>query len=127
MKRLLVALALVAFALPASAAAGGWATVQLSSTPKGMRAGTPWNVTVTVLQHGKTPLADVKPTITIRNGTRTLVFRTRPTSEIGEYRGRVVFPRPGVWHYSVYDAFTAYGGATVHNFAAVRIKPLLVQ
>jgi hypothetical protein len=121
MRRLLVLVAL-ALMLPATAAAGGWATVQLSSTPAGMPAGTPWNVTVTVLQHGKTPLAGVQPTITIRNGTRSIVFRTRATDEIGKYVARVVFPKAGMWRYSVYDAFTEHGGAKVHRYAPVRIK-----
>ena len=126
MRRLLVLTAL-ALAIPATAAAGGWATVQLSSTPAGMRAGAPWNVTVTVLQHGQTPLADVKPTITIRNGSRTLVFRTRPTGEIGAYRARVVFPKAGMWRYSVYDAFTEYDGARVHTYAPIRIRAPLAR
>jgi hypothetical protein len=92
-----------------------------------MRAGTPWNVTVTVLQHGQTPLAGVQPTITIRKGTRALVFRARPTGEIGAYRARVVFPKAGMWRYSVYDAFTEYGGAKVHTYAPIRIRPPLAQ
>ena len=35
--------------LPAAAAAGGWATVSLSSTPDGLRPGDPWNVELTIL------------------------------------------------------------------------------
>jgi hypothetical protein len=65
----------------------------------------------------------VKPTITIRAGSRSLVFKTRPTRQIGKYLGRVVFPTAGLWRYSVYDAFTEYGGAKTHTFAAVRIRP----
>ena len=126
MRRLLALIAL-ALALPATAAAGGWATVELSSTPAGMRAGTPWNVTVTVLQHGQTPLAGLRPTIKIRNGIRALVFKARPTAGLGEYRARVVFPGAGTWRYSVYDAFTEYGGAKVHTYAPVRIRPVLAH
>lgn len=122
MQRLL-AFTLIALAFPAAAGAGGWATVKLSSTPAGTHAGSPWNVTVTVLQHGKTPLANVKPTITIRNGSTSRVFRARPTDEVGAYRARVVFPHAGLWRYSVYDAFTEHGGAKVHTYAAVRITP----
>ena len=44
MRKLVVALAVAAVLLPAAALAGGWATVQLSSTPKGSQAGTPWVV-----------------------------------------------------------------------------------
>jgi len=52
-------------ALPAGAHAGGWAVVQLSSTPDGLAPGTPWNVDISVLQHGFRPLDDVHPTVTI--------------------------------------------------------------
>ena len=51
----LVALAVL---VPATALAGGWATVKLSSTPTGAAAGVPWVVNLTVLQHGVTPLAE---------------------------------------------------------------------
>lgn len=123
MRRLLLFLALCALALPAAAAAGGWATVQLSSTPAGARAGVPWLVDVTVLQHGRTPLAGVKPTVTIRRGASRLTFRARPTAATGVYRARVVFPSAGRWRYEVYDAFVRYDGARVHRYAAVAILP----
>jgi len=121
MKRLAL-LALVVMALPAAAMAGGWATVQLSSVPDGMRAGTAWNVKVTVLQHGKTPLVGAKPLITISKGAKKLAFRATPTRELGVYRARVVFPTAGTWRYAVYDGFTEYGGARTHTYAPVRIK-----
>ena len=69
--RKLVATALALAALvPATALAGGWATVQLSSTPKGAKAGVPWVVSLTVLQHGQTPLANLQPHVRIEQGTR---------------------------------------------------------
>ena len=70
MRKLVVVLAVAAVLLPAAALAGGWATVQLSSTPKGAQAGTPWVVNLTVLQHGVTPLAGVTPEVRIDQGTR---------------------------------------------------------
>ena len=58
MRRLLFALPIIALlALAPSAFAGGWATVGLSSTPTGSEPGKPWNVEMTVLQHGRTPLS----------------------------------------------------------------------
>ena len=38
---------------------------------RGDGAGEPWDVDITVLQHGVTPLTDVKPAVTIRNGDAT--------------------------------------------------------
>ena len=50
-------------------------------------------------------------------------FKARPTSRVGVYRARVVFPGAGTWRYEVYDAFTEYGGARTHRFKPVEIAP----
>jgi hypothetical protein len=108
--------------------------VKLSSLPKGLSAGEPWVVDITVLQHGLAtqPLCCLKPTVTIRrigaarSASATLesrTFRARPTSRIGRYRARVVFPSAGTWRYAVYDGFVEYGGARTHTFAPVKIAP----
>jgi hypothetical protein len=124
-----------ALVLVGTAVAGGWATVKLSSVPKGLSAGEPWVVDVTVLQHGRTPLAGLKPTVTIRKvvaarttsaglkepGSTSRTFVAKPTGRAGVYRARVVFPSAGTWRYEVYDAFVEYGGARTHRFAPVTI------
>ncbi|HEY7731022.1 MAG TPA: hypothetical protein VH950_08990 [Gaiellaceae bacterium] len=121
MRRLALVAAAAALALPAVAWAGGWATVKLSSAPTGAVAGAPWKVRITVLQHGVTPLDDVKPFVRIRKGQLTKTFPARPTAATGVYAARVVFPGPGVWRYSVWDGFVAYGGARTHAYAPVRV------
>jgi hypothetical protein len=134
MRRSLVVVAAAALVLASTALAGGWATVKLSSLPKGLSAGEPWVVDITVLQHGLAtqPLSCLKPTVTIRrigaarSASATLesrTFRARPTSRIGRYRARVVFPSAGTWRYAVYDGFVEYGGARTHTFAPVKIAP----
>ena len=115
MRTLVVAL-VVAALLPAAALAGGWATVQLSSTPAGMRAGTPWVVHLTVLQHGVTPLAGVRPEVRIAQGAVTRSFVARRTAKTGVYRARVVFPRAGTWTWSIWDGFSR-----THTYAPVKI------
>jgi hypothetical protein len=122
MKKLLISM-LVAFALPAGAAAGGWATVGVGPPDDGIGAGATWNAKVTVLQHGnpETPLMGVSPTVTIENGSTSKTFKAKPAGEPGVYIARVVFPRSGTWSYSVYDGFTQYGGAREHTFAPVSI------
>jgi hypothetical protein len=135
MRKAVVLTAVVALVCASTALAGGWATVKLSSTPKNLSAGEPWIVDVTVLQHGLAtqPLCCLRPTVTIRrivaarttssSVSETLVrtFKARPTSRVGVYRARVVFPGAGTWRYEVYDAFTAYGGARTHRFKPVEI------
>jgi len=122
MRRLLLTVALVALAAPASALAGGWATAGLSP-PEGVGAGDTWNADVNILQHGRTPLAGVSPTVTIRNVAtgNEKTFTAKPTGEIGVYRAKVVFPTAGKYSYNVYDGFTQYGGAQTHSFGTFSV------
>jgi hypothetical protein len=117
MRRLLLAVGLLLVAAPA-AHAGGWATVTLSSTPAGAAPGTPWSVDITVLQHGVTPLRDVKPTVTIASGDVAKTFSAKPTGKPGVYRASVVFPTAGRWNYEVDDGFISQ---TPHTYPAVQI------
>lgn len=133
MRKSLIGVAVVALTCASTALAGGWATVKLNSSPKGLGADEPWVVDVTVLQHGlaSQPLSGLKPTVTIRKvaqrrstssvGKKAFTFKARATSRPGVYRARVVFPSAGTWRYEVYDAFTEYGGARTHRFAPVKI------
>ena len=124
MKKLLLALLVAAVTVPA-ATAGGWATVGLSSLPPaGLGAGEDWPLDVTVLQHGRTPLAGVHPTVTVRNlrsGEVGGTFAATPTGKPGVYHAVVRFPARGTWTYEVYDGFTEYGGARTHTFTPVVI------
>jgi hypothetical protein len=134
-KQLIIVVAALALVCAGTALAGGWATVKLSSSPKGLSAGEPWVVDITVLQHGlaSQPLCCLKPTVTIRkvaaarsassSSPVTKTFRAKATSRIGIYRARVVFPRAGKWRYEVFDGFTQYGGARTHKFGPVKIAP----
>jgi hypothetical protein len=117
MRRLLLAVGLLLVAAPA-AHAGGWATVTLSSTPAGTAPGAPWNVNITVLQHGVTPLTDVKPAVTISSGDMTKTFAAKPTGKPGVYRTSVVFPTAGEWNYVVDDGFIS---GHPHTYPAVQI------
>jgi hypothetical protein len=132
MRRPLLLLAASALVLAGTAVAGGWATVKLSSFPKGLSAGQAWVVDITVLQHGKTPVDGLKPTVTIRKvGPRPLAavskagptrtFAARPTGGVGVYRARVIFPSAGTWRFEVYDGFDTYGGARTHRYPPVKI------
>jgi hypothetical protein len=113
---LLVPLALLVAA--PSAHAGGWATVGLSSTPAGTPPGQPWDVDITVLQHGRTPLEGVSPTVHISSGDTTKTFVAKPTGKAGVYHARVVFPKAGSWNYEVHDGFVS---DFAHTFPAVDI------
>ena len=132
-KHLVLVAAASALVCASTALAGGWATVKLSSTPKGVSAGEPWIVDIKVLQHGlaSQQLCCLKPTVTIRkvaaarsassSSKVSKTFRARWMSNLGVYRARVVFPSAGTWLYQVWDGFIQYGGARTHKFAAVTI------
>jgi hypothetical protein len=125
MKKLLVLVGSVVagLALASVAQAGCMATVGLSSLPKaGQAAGTPWFVTIRVLQHGRTPMSDARPEVRIRKiGGKLLVFKATPGVRVGSYRARVVFPQPGRYSLGVYDGFPVRECAVVHTFNSVLI------
>jgi YtkA-like len=114
---LLAAIAAV-LALPASASAGGWATVGLEPPPDGLEVGQPWQVDLTILQHGRTPLEGVKPRVNVarEDGSARDSFPARATGEPGVYRASVVFESAGKWAYVVDDGFMGR-----HSFKPVRI------
>lgn len=124
MRRLLLLGALAAAVAAPSAAAGGWATVQLSAVPTdGTRAGTTLPIDITVLQHGRTPLDGVTPVFRIRGDDGKLMasYRGTPTSRTGVYHVDVRFPAAGTFRYEVYDGFVQYGNASAHTYAPVQI------
>src|SRR3954470_486479 len=108
----------LALALPGAAGAGGFATVGLSSLPDGTAPGKPWRVTLTILQHGRTPLDGLHPSVRVvaANGTPH-AFAARPAGRTGRYRADVVFPAAGRWRYEIDDGFSQ-----THRFAPVRIR-----
>jgi hypothetical protein len=120
MKKILLALVAAAVLAPV-ASAGGWATVGLSSLPSSdLRAGETWAVDLTVLQHARTPLEGVQPSITLRSdgGDVAGPFAATPTKQPGVYHAEVRFPSSGTWHYSIDDGFSQ-----VHTFKPVEVGP----
>ena len=113
---LLVPLLLALVAAPA-ALAGGFATVGLSSTPAGVAPGQPWNVDITVLAHGRTPVEGLPARVRIRSGDTVKEFVSKETGKLGVYRASVVFPSAGVWSYEVVDGYIQQ----VHTFPQVEI------
>lgn len=123
MRKILIAAAATALATAGTAVAGGWATAGVAPPPEGISAGETWQAEVTILQHGRTPLDGVKPSVIISNGKEKIPFEARPTGEPGKYAANVKFPSGGEWSYAVHDGFTRYGGAKLHTFAPVHVAP----
>ena len=123
MRRIALFLSVVAAAAIAAPVAlgGGFATTGLSSTPDGLRAGEPWKVEITVLQHGRTPAAGLRPRLRLNGpgGARREVA-ARPTARAGVYAASVRFPTSGRWTYTVFDGFNDEMPTT---FTPVTIAP----
>jgi hypothetical protein len=114
----LLAVIAAALAAPSAATAGGWATVGFDPPPEDLAPGEPWDVEMTILQHGRTPLEGVKPSVIVAPtaGGEQKTFPARPTGEPGVYRASVVFESAGEWSLVVDDGFAAR-----HTFPAVQV------
>jgi hypothetical protein len=120
MRRCLLILPLLLLTAPAVAHAGGFATTGLSSTPDGLRAGQPWKVELTILQHGRTPLSSLRPEIvTIDADGNHTTFHAKASGKPGKYAATVRFPKSGQWSYAVYDGFN---NAMPTTYPAVLIR-----
>jgi len=113
---LLVLVFTLAFAIPVFA--GGWAVISLDELPTGVVAGEPLTIGFTVLQHGKTPMTDLAPTITARiTNDEMLTFFAEPEGKPGHYAAKLTFPKDGDWEWSI-QAFTMDQKMPTLNVAA---------
>lgn len=96
---------IITLAASATAGAGGWATVGFAPLPDGTAAGETWTPMITVLQHGRTPLAGLSPVVTITGDGEVKTFTATETSEAGVYEASVVFPESGDWRIVVDSGF----------------------
>lgn len=92
------------FVVPAYA--GGWAVITLDELPSNVVAGEPLKIGFTVLQHGKTPMPGLTPTITANlNKEAEFVVSAEPEGKSGHYTATLNFPKEGEWQWSI-QAFT---------------------
>jgi len=105
--RISLALALLsALAVVVPVFAGGWAVITLDELPTNVVAGEPFKVGFTVLQHGRTPMTDLDPTILIESPTgEKSVVLAKPEGEPGHYAAALTFSTEGNWNWTI-QAFT---------------------
>ncbi len=97
---------LLAFVFAVPVFAGGWAVITLDELPTGVVAGEPLTIGFTVLQHGKTPMTDLHPTITTNlYKEKEIVVNAEPEGKSGHYTATLTFPKEGKWRWSI-QAFT---------------------
>lgn len=101
---MLASLISLVFAVPALA--GGWAVITLDELPSSVVAGEPVTIGFTVLQHGRTPMTGLTPTITANlYKEQEFVVEAEPQGKPGHYSATVTFPKEGKWRWSI-QAFT---------------------
>jgi hypothetical protein len=82
--------------------AGGWAVITLDELPAGVVAGEPLTIGFTVLQHGRTPMTDLHPTITANlYKDEEFVVNAEPDGKPGHYTVTLMFPKEGEWRWSI--------------------------
>lgn len=82
--------------------AGGWAVIMLDEIPTGVVAGEPLTIGFTVLQHGKTPMEGLDPTITVTSSnSESFMVHAKPEGETGHYAATLTFPAEGNWTWSI--------------------------
>ena len=101
--RISIALAvLLSVVLAIPAFAGGWAVITLDELPTGVVAGEPLTIGFTVLQHGKTPMDGLDPTITATSSnSESFMVHAKPEGETGHYAATLTFPAEGSWNWSI--------------------------
>ncbi len=124
MRGLVIATALAALAAPA-VLAGGWATfVPDAASLEGFEPGVPHDVTLTLLQHGKTPLDSGSVTLAFAAPGQPTVDATARSLGGGRWVASVTLPAAGAWALtarhsdltiddaSIYDVTVSAGSAT---------------
>jgi hypothetical protein len=124
MRRIAIALALAGMAAAALAApaAAKW-TIELGSTPAGVRASDPWQLELGVVGT-YLPRRSGPPVVRIRHVETgsTLAYRAQPI--VGQSRRFVTtirFPEEGRWRYTIRYASATFG------FGLVRVRPRAPQ
>lgn len=103
-RRILVTTATVAtlMALAGVAMAGGFAITTVDDAPDEFEAGTTYDITYTILQHGRTPVDDASTHLEFTSpGSGPLRFPGSPTGIPGQYVATVELPEAGSWSWAV--------------------------
>jgi mono/diheme cytochrome c family protein len=100
MRRLLAVSVLALPLMGATSSFGGWAVISVENLPEFLVAGQSTEISFTVLQHGQTPMNDLKPTVLFRqNGERRLLGRrsvnARRGTDPGVYLATFTLPDTG--------------------------------
>jgi len=115
---------LLSLVIAIPAFAGGWAVITLDELPGDVVAGEPLIVGFTVLQHGRTPMSDLAPSIIANSKEEKFVVLAEPEGKPGHYTAVLTFPKEGDWSWSI-QAFTMEQPMPVLRVAAAASQPVV--
>lgn len=113
----------LAMLLAATAAlAGGWAQVTATNVPVDPPAGEETTISLTMLQHGQTPVSWPRLTVIAVEKTSGAVVTAEatPSGTTGSYVAKLTFPKEGQWTLSYLSQDLIMEGS-----ATVRVTPLV--
>lgn len=85
---------------------GGWAVITLDELPLDVVTDKQLTVGFTVLQHGRTPMTNLEPSVTTRSPSgKEMTFDATPDGAPGHYEATLMLPEEGEWEWSI-QAFT---------------------
>jgi hypothetical protein len=92
----------------------------MAPLPDDVEPGATWSPRITILQHGRTPLDGLAPTVAISDeGGASHMFTATPTDEPGVYAADVAFPAEGRWNVVIESGFgdsrLTYGPVTIED------------
>lgn len=100
-----VAVVLLAAFLGMGAHYGGWAVTSVENLPDQLVAGTPYNLTFSIRQHGVDLMADLSPYVELKSGKEELVARAVATNRRGYYTATLNVPTAGEWSTTIQTSF----------------------
>jgi hypothetical protein len=95
---LTIVLAAIALALVAGLADA--TSVKVTRAPQTVHHGQTWDALIEISRRGRR-LDGFRPVVEIQDAEGQQAFHAYETGRPGVYRARVVFPRTGVWRYTV--------------------------
>ena len=112
MQKLTALAVLAAFAITPAALAKE-RNIAMTAAPVAPKAGQVWTATLKVLIDGE-PADGLGPMVRIVSRTgKTVYIASKPTSQAGIYRARIVFPNAGTWRVIALDRYR--GGSYEFN------------
>ena len=92
--------------LAALSLVGGWATITPDPLPEQISVGAKVPLNFLIKQHGVTPLAGLKPTVVLTQGSDAATRISAGEGKAkGWYTATLSFAKPGEWHITIESGF----------------------